>query len=74
MLLLLSASASSADYFDKIDWQPDNLTFLLDDKVVRIVNKVDTFDADGIAHYPTTPSSIQIRYLCAYCLPSRVSK
>lgn len=43
-----------------IDWQPDNLTFLLDNKVVRTVNKVDTIDADGVAHYPTTPSSIQI--------------
>ncbi|KAN0131699.1 putative glycosidase crf2 [Lactarius tabidus] len=43
-----------------IDWQPNNLAFLLDNKVVRIVNKIDTIDADGIAHYPTTPSSIQI--------------
>jgi hypothetical protein len=32
-----------------IDWQPDNLTFLLDNKVVRTANKVDT---SGIAHYP----------------------
>ncbi|KAH9031951.1 glycoside hydrolase family 16 protein [Lactarius hengduanensis] len=43
-----------------IDWQPNNLTFLLDNKVVRTVNKADTIDADGVAHYPTTPSSIQI--------------
>ncbi|KAH9074137.1 concanavalin A-like lectin/glucanase domain-containing protein [Lactarius deliciosus] len=43
-----------------IDWQPNNLTFLLDNKVVRNVNKADTIDADGVAHYPTTPSSIQI--------------
>ncbi|KAH9171400.1 glycoside hydrolase family 16 protein [Lactarius sanguifluus] len=43
-----------------IDWQPNNLTFLLDNKVVRTVNKADTVDAGGIAHYPTTPSSIQI--------------
>jgi hypothetical protein len=37
------------------------LTFRVDDRVVRTVNKVDTIDADGVAHYPTTPSSIQIR-------------
>ncbi|KAH9061138.1 glycoside hydrolase family 16 protein [Lactarius vividus] len=43
-----------------IDWQPNNLTFLLDNRVVRTVNKADTIDASGVAHYPTTPSSIQI--------------
>ncbi|KAI0300140.1 glycoside hydrolase family 16 protein, partial [Multifurca ochricompacta] len=43
-----------------IDWQQDNLTFLVDDKVVRTVNKADVIDANGVAHYPTTPASIQI--------------
>ncbi|KAH9975320.1 glycoside hydrolase family 16 protein [Lactifluus volemus] len=43
-----------------IDWQPDNLTFLVDNNVVRTVNKADTIDANGVTHYPTTPSSIQI--------------
>ncbi|KAI0251080.1 concanavalin A-like lectin/glucanase domain-containing protein [Lactifluus subvellereus] len=43
-----------------IDWQPDNLTFLIDNKVVRTVNRADTVDSNGVAHYPTTPSSIQI--------------
>ncbi|PFH50606.1 glycoside hydrolase family 16 protein [Amanita thiersii Skay4041] len=43
-----------------IDWQPETLTFLVDGKAVRTVKKSDTFDASGVAHYPSTPSRIQL--------------
>jgi len=36
-----------------IDWRPDTLTFLIDGKVVRTVQKTDS-------HYPNTPSRIQL--------------
>ncbi|PFH50607.1 glycoside hydrolase family 16 protein [Amanita thiersii Skay4041] len=42
------------------DWRPETLTFLVDGKAVRTVNKSDTVDASGVARYPSTPSRIQI--------------
>jgi len=46
--------------FSKIDWQPNTLTFSIDGKVVRTVKKSDTVDSAGVAHYPTTPSRVQL--------------
>jgi len=46
--------------FSKIDWQRDTLTFSIDGKVVRTVKKSETFDSAGVAHYPTTPSRVQL--------------
>lgn len=62
--LLLAAS--------QIDWQPDTLTFAIDNNTVRTIKKSDTIDGNGVAHYPSTPSSVQLR--CAsffsHTLPS----
>jgi beta-glucanase (GH16 family) len=44
----------------QIDWQPDTLTFSIDGKAVRTVKKSDTIDSAGVAHYPTTPSRVQL--------------
>ncbi|KAI0031341.1 glycoside hydrolase family 16 protein [Vararia minispora EC-137] len=43
-----------------IDWQPDALTFLIDNKTVRTIQKSDTIDSNGVVHFPSTPSSIQL--------------
>ncbi|PVG00037.1 hypothetical protein CPB86DRAFT_813529 [Serendipita vermifera] len=42
-----------------INWQPDQLQFLIDGNVVRTVNKADTL-VDGVYQYPTTPARIQL--------------
>ena len=47
----------------KIDWQPDQLTWSIDGKVVRTLKKSDTMGSDGVAHYPSTPSRIQLSYV-----------
>lgn len=44
----------------QISWQPDTLTFSIDGKAVRTVKKSDTIDSAGVAHYPTTPSRVQL--------------
>ncbi|KAF8635468.1 hypothetical protein AX15_000441 [Amanita polypyramis BW_CC] len=43
-----------------IDWKPDTLTFLVDGNPVRTVKRADTVDSYGVAHYPSTPSRIQL--------------
>ncbi|KAF8735906.1 hypothetical protein AX14_001284 [Amanita brunnescens Koide BX004] len=43
-----------------IDWTQETLTFLVDGNVVRTVNKSSTIDPYGDAHYPTTPSRMQL--------------
>ncbi|KAF8636901.1 hypothetical protein AX17_003153 [Amanita inopinata Kibby_2008] len=43
-----------------IDWQPQTLTFLVDGKPVRTVQKSDTIDSSGVANYPTTPARVQL--------------
>lgn len=49
-----------ANYHDyTIDWQPEQLSWSIDGKVVRTVRKSDTFDSAGVPHYPTTPARIQ---------------
>lgn len=49
-----------ANYHDyTIDWQPEVLRFLIDDKEVRSIKKADTLK-DGVYQYPTTPARIQL--------------
>ncbi|KJA25634.1 glycoside hydrolase family 16 protein [Hypholoma sublateritium FD-334 SS-4] len=43
-----------------LDWQPDTLTWSIDGTVVRTLQKSDTIDASGVAHYPTTPARVQL--------------
>lgn len=50
-----------SNYHDySIDWQPNTLTWSIDGKVVRTVNKADTIGSDGVARYPTTPARVQL--------------
>lgn len=44
----------------EIDWQEDSLTWSVDGKVLRTLNKADTIDSTGKAQYPQTPSRIMI--------------
>jgi beta-glucanase (GH16 family) len=54
-------SDTFSNYHDyTIDWQPDTLTWSIDNKVVRTLKKSDTIDSNGVAHYPTTPARIQL--------------
>ncbi|KAI0087408.1 concanavalin A-like lectin/glucanase domain-containing protein [Irpex rosettiformis] len=56
------SSDSFANYHDyTIDWQPDTLTWSIDNNVVRTLKRSDTIDDQGISHYPNTPSRIQLR-------------
>jgi len=49
-----------SNYHDyTIDWQPETLSFFIDGKEVRTVNKADTLK-DGVYQYPTTPARIQL--------------
>ncbi|TFK38038.1 glycoside hydrolase family 16 protein [Crucibulum laeve] len=49
-----------SNYHDyTIDWQPDALTFSIDNKVVRTIKKSDTLQ-NGVAQYPDTPSRVQL--------------
>jgi len=55
----------NGDVFDQyhdytIDWKEDALTFLIDNKTVRTIQKSDTIDSNGVAHYPSTPSAIEL--------------
>ncbi|THH18730.1 hypothetical protein EW146_g2312 [Bondarzewia mesenterica] len=50
-----------SNYHDyTINWQPDTLTFAVDNKTMRTVKKSDTIDSNGVAHFPSTPASIQL--------------
>jgi len=54
-------SDTFSNYHDyTIDWQPDQLTWSIDGKVVRTLKKSDTTGSDGVAHYPSTPSRVQL--------------
>jgi len=49
-----------SNYHDyAIDWQPDSLTWLIDNKPVRTVQASDAKGPDGVSRYPSTPSRIQ---------------
>lgn len=43
-----------------IDWKPDTLTWSIDGQVVRTLNKKDTMDGQGVAHFPSTPSLVEL--------------
>jgi len=50
-----------SNYHDyTIDWQPDQLTWLIDGQAVRTLKQSDTIGSDGVPHYPSTPSRIQL--------------
>jgi len=55
-------SDTFSNYHDyTIDWQPETLTWSIDGKVVRTLKRSDTIDEKtGIAHYPSTPSRVQL--------------
>ncbi|TFY65760.1 hypothetical protein EVG20_g5337 [Dentipellis fragilis] len=54
-------SDTFSNYHDyTIDWQPDALNFLVDNKTVRTIKQSDMVDSNGVSHYPNTPSSIQL--------------
>lgn len=44
----------------QFDWQPDTLTFLVDGQAISSVTRESTVDSAGVAHYPSTPSRIQL--------------
>jgi beta-glucanase (GH16 family) len=53
-------SNTFSNYHDyTIDWQPGNLTWLIDGQVVRTINEADTV-VNGVSQFPSTPSRIQL--------------
>lgn len=55
------SSDSFANYHDyTIDWQPDTLTWSIDNNIVRTLKRSDTVDDQGISHFPNTPSRVQL--------------
>jgi beta-glucanase (GH16 family) len=42
-----------------IDWSPDAMVFKVDGKTVRTL-KASDYNKNGVSHYPTTPSRIQL--------------
>ncbi|CAK5262054.1 unnamed protein product [Mycena citricolor] len=53
-------SDTFSNYHDySINWQPDTLTWSIDGKVVRTLNKADTL-VNGVYQYPTTPARVQL--------------
>ncbi|OBZ67523.1 putative glycosidase crf2 [Grifola frondosa] len=51
-----------SNYHDySIDWQPDSLTWLIDEQPVRTLTRSSVTDnSTGISRYPSTPSRIQL--------------
>ncbi|KAF8348587.1 glycoside hydrolase family 16 protein [Amanita rubescens] len=43
-----------------VDWTPEALSWLVDGKMVRTVYRNATIDSSGVAHFPSTPSRVQI--------------
>ena len=43
------------------DWQEDALNWQIDGQTVRTLKRSDVTGSDGVAHYPSTPSRIQLR-------------
>jgi len=45
----------------EIDWQPDTITWSIDDNIVRTLNRNDTWNATANRYfYPQTPSRVQL--------------
>ena len=57
---LFPVYSDDADGMAQIDWQQDQLNFLIDGQVVRTVQKSDTV-VNGVSQYPTTPARFQLR-------------
>ncbi|KAH9941782.1 glycoside hydrolase family 16 protein [Epithele typhae] len=50
-----------SNYHDyTIDWQQDTLTWLIDGNAVRTLKRSDVTGSDGVSHYPSTPSRVQL--------------
>lgn len=57
--LTVSNSVSTHTY--EVDWTPEQLTWSVDGKVLRTLNKNDTYNStDKFYHYPQTPARIQL--------------
>ncbi|TFY82732.1 hypothetical protein EWM64_g1285 [Hericium alpestre] len=55
------SSDSFSNYHDyTIDWQEDQLSWLIDNKTVRTLKQSDMVGSDGVSRYPNTPSSFQM--------------
>jgi len=54
---LTDTFANFHDY--TIDWQPDSLSFGIDGKTVRTIQRSSTVGADGVTRFPNTPSRVQ---------------
>jgi hypothetical protein len=39
-----------------IDWSPDRIQWLVDDQLIRVREKSETCQADGVCKYPSSPS------------------
>ncbi|KAG6885184.1 hypothetical protein C0993_005091 [Termitomyces sp. T159_Od127] len=55
---LADTYANFHDY--TIDWQPNKLTWSIDGKIVRTLNEADTVDTQGVSHFPSTPSRVEL--------------
>lgn len=45
----------------QLDWQPDQLIWAIDDRIVRTLLRADTYSpSSGQYKYPTTPSRVQV--------------
>lgn len=44
----------------KVDWSENAISWSVDGRVVRVLNKADTCDSNGVCEYPSTPSRIQL--------------
>lgn len=61
-----SVNASTTDTFEnyhiyEIDWTPDDITWYLDGKAVRVLHKADTYNATTKQFkFPQTPSRLQL--------------
>jgi beta-glucanase (GH16 family) len=62
----MNLSVANGNTFDtyhryEIDWKPDSITWSIDGKVLRTVEKKDTFNkTTNSYHYPQTPSRVQL--------------
>lgn len=57
---LTTTSTNSEWHTYELDWQHDSLTWSIDGKVLRTLNRADTVDSTGKAKYPQTPSRVMI--------------
>ncbi|KAG2171800.1 hypothetical protein INT43_008180 [Umbelopsis isabellina] len=54
------ATGTSSFHIYKIDWQPESITWYIDGKAIRTVEKSSTLEKDGVYHYPTEAAHFQL--------------